>query len=316
MPKRHWCKQCGCWLQGDEKSIRLHESQWRHKNRVQAIIRKGKREKFKKQKEQEKLQRELDRISNAAEVAVGIKTKQNQKFDDKNIQQQQTNDEINQAQNFYEEIDEIDQVVEPGEILGQYTMDGVLFLQGNWHEDLLVDGTPCEAIIVDDDDNDHDDDDGWKSGYVNNVSVIREGIKIKRNYWLMLQGETKPRLVNPRDIRLRAPKPPPIESKEEKDAADGWETIAVRVTNETTTESNIKQEEPNQLKISNNNDDPEEQDAYTTFNPFGGKYKGFDIDTSDNKRTNFETTSKSSSHQPQTTTSKPKFKKRKKKKQS
>lgn len=225
-----------------------------------------------------------------------------------------------------EEVEESEEEeVDPEEVLGQYTLDGALFVQGNWHEDLLVSGTECEVFI----DNKYifnEEDVEWRpaevaqvqvktikfkdaSGDVKNRSIRAYTVKVRRS-----DGSELVLPIDPKEIRLRAPKPPvnpptaaeqaAIEKTELEGVKDaGWSTVSVSMVpaEEDIIESKVKLEDgiARPVKVE---DEPLEKeadkketevlddanDAYATFNPFGGDYKGFKIERKEELRSGFD----------------------------
>ena len=224
-----------------------------------------------------------------------------------------------------EEEEEEEEEVDPDEVLGQYTLDDTLFLQGNWHEDLLVVGTVCEVFI----DNQYifnEEDVEWRpaevaevqvktvkhkdaAGDVKNMSLRAYKVKVHR-----ADGSELVLPIDPKEIRLRAPKPPEqlptaeeekqIELAELQGMKDpGWSTVSVSVVDEEAGhvvkledggEGQVKvegvgvkkeeeEEEKHEMEVLD-----DENDAYATFNPFGGDYKGFKVRTQEELRAGFE----------------------------
>ena len=64
--ERHYCKECGCWMDGKASSIRRHEEGFRHKGNVERLLKKLKRERIFAQKEANKRNAEIAAIERAA----------------------------------------------------------------------------------------------------------------------------------------------------------------------------------------------------------------------------------------------------------
>ena len=64
--ERHYCKECGCWMDGKASSIRKHEEGFRHKGNVERLLKKLKRDKIFKQRESNKHNAEFAAIERAA----------------------------------------------------------------------------------------------------------------------------------------------------------------------------------------------------------------------------------------------------------
>uniref|UniRef100_A0A7S3LSU4 Matrin-type domain-containing protein n=1 Tax=Aplanochytrium stocchinoi TaxID=215587 RepID=A0A7S3LSU4_9STRA len=148
---RHYCKTCKCWTQGDPESIRRHERANRHKYRLLSLSRKSRREREKVERERKQLERTMRKVERQSGIRLGDQIERPSVYKPKSFKNKNGDDE-NQAgvatfDQHEEDFEEDEEEIDENEVLGQYFMDDTLYLQGNWHEDLLVPGTMCEALI-------------------------------------------------------------------------------------------------------------------------------------------------------------------------
>jgi hypothetical protein len=109
-----------------------------------------------------------------------------------------------------------EEVVAQHQVLGQYNEDGVVYLQGRWHEDVLVVGRECQVMPPDSDD--------WVAGVIKRCSVSDESMQAQLEYTVALMSDlgidgiaggsdagTKSSVVvvDSEDLRIAAPSAPP-----------------------------------------------------------------------------------------------------------
>ncbi|GBG33037.1 Hypothetical Protein FCC1311_092612 [Hondaea fermentalgiana] len=137
-------------------------------------------------------------------------------------------------------------------ILGQYSVDGVLYLEGVLHEDLLQEGCPCEAVRVLPPKGDHDAASGlqvnedqedepepeedWCSARIARVSAsFNAGSNAwEREYTVKFDDDGVEEVIQCTDLRIVAPKPPflapSLAPGGDNEAQGGWSTVAVQYT--------------------------------------------------------------------------------------
>ena len=189
-----------------------------------------------------------------------------------------------------EEEEEEGAVLSEGDILGQYEVDGQVYLQGDYHCDILVPGTTCQAISSKDDD--------WRSARISQVRASRnpEKNEIVRKYDVVFDNdETTQRDLPARDIRLLAPRCPApqqliaarVRAEREAETAakpGAWTSITRLIPLATPEEVIVKEEEASAAIATQSHQQIRgDDDAYAAANPYGGAYKGYVLDEMDGK---------------------------------
>mmetsp|Transcript_7502 Transcript_7502/g.9792 ORF Transcript_7502/g.9792 Transcript_7502/m.9792 type:complete len:224 (-) Transcript_7502:200-871(-) len=189
-------------------------------------------------------------------------------------------------------MEENDFVVDLEEVLGQYCIDGSVYLQGNLHEDLLLPGTVCEALVVKPVNgvplpklglDQNSDDADWETVRIqsisvrsvekeeSSVSVVVRVFHVKGLNWDM---SVVAQSVESKDIRIKAPAPPvqpPSDSEVEyleglKLGLSGWSTVTVRTIPDV--EVQIKEEpKPEEVGVSNEVEGEKEEEEFPEEKP-------------------------------------------------
>jgi len=211
---QYHCKVCNIWVARNKKSITHHETGNRHRYNVNKVLRDAKKKKETESRNQQYIDRELQRLSGVNSGTVVTHSKPPPPMEPPVLPLIGTDEEY---------------LVNTDQIIGQYDIDGVLYLEGNWHVDMLNSGRHCEVVP-------NLDDASWQPAVI--LSKYDDGsLAVKLH-----SGEVMQLLSD--EVRIPAPSAP------------------VRHASQPVVE---------QVHIE------DEGDAYSTFNPFGGSYKGFDM---------------------------------------
>lgn len=119
---KHWCPLCKTFIQNDLKSIRNHEEGLRHLGVVK---------------------RRLNQAARVKDFAAGASTSTTSRY---------SSAQFSSSSTSATEKEPI--TVRDDEILGQYSVRGTVYFQGEYHEDLLtVSSSCCQLSLVDEEGN-------------------------------------------------------------------------------------------------------------------------------------------------------------------
>lgn len=325
--ERHYCKYCDIWCGYTKQDIKHHESGNKHKFNVEKFLRDAAKRKEKQKRDKDRLEHDLGSIERAAHEQV----KKDALLASRVPPAQQRRDwAARKRRRAGEDVEEESEEEEddgpafegaplPGEILGQYCMKNVLYLDGNWHEDLLMEGTECQSVWSEDDD--------WHSAKIERTyeQPLPGTHVVVRHYIVAFHDTDIKEEKFARDIRLLPPAAPAegegeeandvaadvtatsdgvkvdgsecteaalSEASETTAAPGGWTTVSVRLV---PTDGAAVANCTDGISASASNSkasaaamaaeaEATEGDAATAFNPFGGAYKGFRITSADEKR--------------------------------
>mmetsp|Transcript_10115 Transcript_10115/g.19828 ORF Transcript_10115/g.19828 Transcript_10115/m.19828 type:complete len:502 (+) Transcript_10115:162-1667(+) len=273
--QRHFCKVCKIFIQPDKKSILHHELNNRHKNNLRRLQQDRERNREREDREKARLETELARLDAAARTATSAPEARSWKRSPSDLRasdsETRNSKRLNAGQGFKEgsedsrtglsslpggdeEYDE-DTVeayqVEEDAVLGQYSVDGVLYLEGVLHEDLLQEGCVCEAVRIiskveedaenevfpgaeEDGEDDEEPEEDWRSAKVVKVSAEFDSTtdQWKREYTVRFDEDGLERSFPCTDLRIVAPPPPQQACIDMPDSSSsengGWSTVSVR----------------------------------------------------------------------------------------
>eukprot|EP00924_Labyrinthula_sp_SR-Ha-C_P011453 maker-scaffold_46-snap-gene-1.101-mRNA-1 protein AED:0.00 eAED:0.00 QI:7/1/1/1/1/1/2/1136/289 len=254
------CKICKIYIDKDKDSVRKHKNSSFHKSNLKRRERKIDAEKRKLRG----INAQIGKPFKKKKVYEHVEKKTGFELLDNNVEMTTEHNEVD-----YEKFNVGDE-----QVLGQYEVEGKVYFQGDFHEDLLRVGTFCEAFSEDD----------WRKARIHRIEerlkmIHSGGSFIRRVYFVFIfpeqttevhnivMKEADVRETSPEDIRIEAPGPPEGEIPIEKaDAIGGlqyeeaqWETVVKR--EEKPADSLVKLEETVDNLI-----EAEKQQQYKGFN--------------------------------------------------
>jgi len=289
--QKHYCKVCRTFIQPDARSIQRHETGNRHKNNLLRQQKAREACKLLQDRQQAAADRELARLdeivgSSTPHVRqtrtpdLGIAPSRTSKGDGMEELRTRAEERVKE----YLEEDEEEYDVFPDEVLGQYSINGVVYLDGRFHEDLLKPAMNCEAVRLTDAGGEMEE--MWEKARITFVQVrheLRRGLKrLCHDYTVKFDADGAIERKRSNDIRVVAPK---LANQEihENEAGVGWSTVSVRyIEVGEDAGPNLKEESGTTSTATHLGHVDEENgadDAYAAFNPFGGKYKGVDLES-------------------------------------
>jgi len=286
-PARYFCQVCNTWTQGDKLSIKHHLSGFRHLGQVRRAAKEALKKKVDKARHDDETKRELAMLDHIM-LGHGGSTNSDDKIKHVALAAHKQDPSHAQGQQRVQ-VEEINDVEEDpihfaeDQVLGQYSVNGVVYLEGSMHEDLLSEGRRCEAvkIVTVQEEGLDQEEEVWCSAKVTNAKVVPGSGGLEQyTYDVSLESGEELRGLDSRDIRLIAPKAPPLRDQE---STGEWSTVSVKYTvvepKATSNFSGVSAAgiPPNQSAVKAEPHIKPEDDVLATFNPFGGAYKGFQV---------------------------------------
>lgn len=200
---KHWCTICRIFTQNDPKSIQMHEQGLRHVGAVK---------------------RRLERAARLKDAGSSSSSAAQQQMDS--------------SQMSVKEIEKV--TLRPDEILGQYMIRGTIYLQGDYHEDLLLQPfCQCQVSLLDED----GEPGSWISCKVRTYNAVEQVYEVVYKSTKEDGTEVEESAhVAPSDIRIIGPIPPAANQ------TAAWTSVSSSSANEPAVEDNDEEEEHQQQR--------------------------------------------------------------------
>ena len=254
---KHWCQYCNIFVGKGEIDIQHHERGWRHKNNVQRYLKKQ---------------------------SKGMKKGNAQ------IAEERKRDQAKAKEKELEEIVEKDD--------GYYVVDGRPYMEGAFHLNLLRsrrDTLEIEAVWPEDDE--------WLPARISSNGFGKLGMGMTSILVVFhTQRDSPQRLVSLDNIRIPvAPPPPPrsinihntvksmdegtlaVQSRDVSTGLGAWTVTRVYKEEESNAEGLSPKSSLSKRPAPSRDVDSEEEEAsdiFSAFNPYGGTYRGIDLQNS------------------------------------
>jgi hypothetical protein len=261
---RHYCEVCRTWTQGDPVSVRVHARGNRHARAVREKEQATAAARSAAERGQREVDRELAAIDRAARAALGLAPAAATgpapaREAPRQARQGAAPARGEAAEEAPEEDGDEDSpfaLLSGEQVLGQYEIDGVVYLEGRLHHDLLQVGRRCEAIVLEKPApraadrgeggsaealeqpepaaeeheeaaaaGDEAEEEVWRQAEVVEAANMAGG-KPQRRLTLRFLPDGPTCVVPAKDIRIVAPPPPPIPPPV---ARGEWSVVSVRV---------------------------------------------------------------------------------------
>ncbi len=311
---RYYCEVCRTWTQGDAASVRVHMRGNRHARAVRDKEQAAGKARAAAERGQRDVDRELAAIDRAARAALGLAPAAAAAPAPRQAHQdaaRASDEPAEEARDEHGDEDSPFALLSGEQVLGQYEIDGIVYLEGRLHQDLLQVGRRCEAVVLEkptaasgngDADEAHElpepaadehgeeaeaEEEVWREAeVVEAANIVSDRPQRRLTLRFLPDGPTCQ--VPAKDIRIAAPPPPPIPAPVPRGE---WSVVSVRVVTDEgapaaapSTEARPPQPQsiswgglaPAPSKV-REMPDAGDEDALGTFNPFGGAYKGFEL---------------------------------------